>query len=280
MIGSLPLLDEFAVLVHNQIRQEQIAAKQERVQQCTAEQIAHVPVPQIQEQVVENVQVIPPQLFPERIEEQIVDILVPSIVEDMAEVAQIVAQERFQQSAVDQIVVVPVPQVVEEQLVAEETTQTSVEFRTEVEYVAPAPAASFAALDPAVLDGFQQALVGIGASDLDTLTKEQLDAAIKVILRYSKQLKILLERTPRSSATCRRPNSVTSLRCSKPLRGHTKRHVVEVWTVYEMAHPGVQGGIQNTGYRVKTNVDKMIHDLCRGDDLRVHSRDLCRCHDL
>ena len=59
------------------------------------------------------------------------------------------------------------PQVVEEQLVAEETTQTSVEIRTEVENVAPAPDASFTALDPAVRDGFQQALVGIGASDLD-----------------------------------------------------------------------------------------------------------------
>ena len=39
-----------------------------------------------------------------------------------------------------QIVVVPVPHVVEEQLVAEETHQTSVEIRTEVEYVALAPA--------------------------------------------------------------------------------------------------------------------------------------------
>ena len=46
-----------------------------------------------------------------------------------------------------------------------------------------APAASFAALDPAVLDGFQQALVSVGASDLDTLTKQQLDELINVILR-------------------------------------------------------------------------------------------------
>ena len=133
------------------------------------------------------------ELLPERIEEQIVDILVPPIVEETAEVVQIIPQERFQQSTVEQIVVVPVPQVVEEQFVAEEAIQTSVEIRTEVEYVAPAPAASFATLDPAVLDGFQQVLVGIGASDFDTLTKEQLDAAIKVILRYSKQFKILLE---------------------------------------------------------------------------------------
>ena len=76
----------------------------------------------------------------------------------------------------EQIIGAPVSQVVEEQLVAEETTQTSVEIRTQVEYVAPAPAASFAALDPAVLGGFQQALV-------NTLTKQQLDDATKLILR-------------------------------------------------------------------------------------------------
>ena len=67
------------------------------------------------------------------------------------------------------------------------------ETRTQVEYVAPVPAASFAALDPSVLDGFQQALVSIGATDLNTLTKQQLDDIIKVILPYSKQFKNLLE---------------------------------------------------------------------------------------
>ena len=59
--------------------------------------------------------------------------------------------------------------------------------RTQVEKVAPAPAAFFAVLDPAVLDGSQQALVRIGASDLDSLTKQQLDTAIKVILQCSKR---------------------------------------------------------------------------------------------
>ena len=44
VIGSLPVLDEFAVPVYNQIRQEQIVAEQERVQQHTAEQFAHLPV--------------------------------------------------------------------------------------------------------------------------------------------------------------------------------------------------------------------------------------------
>ena len=94
----------------------------ERVQR-TAEQIVHVPVPQIQEQLEVRVQVIPRELFPERIEEQIVDIPVPSIVEEIAEVVQFIPQERLQQRTLEQIVGVPVPQVVEEQLDAEETTQ-------------------------------------------------------------------------------------------------------------------------------------------------------------
>ena len=79
VIGSLPLLDEFAVPVYNRIRQEQLVAEQERVQQHTAAHIVHVPVPQIQEQTVESVQVIPRELFPERIEEQIVDIPVSPV---------------------------------------------------------------------------------------------------------------------------------------------------------------------------------------------------------
>ena len=47
------------VPVCNQIRQEQIVAEQEHVQQRTAEQIVHVPVPHIQEQLVESMRVIP-----------------------------------------------------------------------------------------------------------------------------------------------------------------------------------------------------------------------------
>ena len=60
VIGSRPLLDEFAVPVCNQTHQEQSVAEQERVQQCTAEQVVHVLVPQIQEQIVGSVQVIHP----------------------------------------------------------------------------------------------------------------------------------------------------------------------------------------------------------------------------
>ena len=80
--------------MYNEVHQEQmIAAEQESVEcvrQHTVEQIVHVPVPQIQEQIVGSVQVIPRELFPERMEEQIVDILVPPIVEEMAEVVRII----------------------------------------------------------------------------------------------------------------------------------------------------------------------------------------------
>ena len=55
VVGSLPRLDEFTSPVH----QEQIVAEQERAQQHTAEQIVHVPIPQILEQFVEGAKEIP-----------------------------------------------------------------------------------------------------------------------------------------------------------------------------------------------------------------------------
>ena len=62
VVGSFPSVDESVSPLYNQVHQEQIAAEQEsveRVQQHTVEQIVHVPVPQIQEQIVESVHVIP-----------------------------------------------------------------------------------------------------------------------------------------------------------------------------------------------------------------------------
>ena len=97
-------VDETASPVYNQVFQEQIAAEQEsveRVQQHTVEQIVHVPIPQIQEQIEESVQVIPRELLSERIEEQIVDNRVPPIVEEIAEVVHTILQERFQQTTVE-----------------------------------------------------------------------------------------------------------------------------------------------------------------------------------
>ena len=87
----------------------------------------------------------------------------------------------------------PTAPVHQEQLVAEETTQTSVDTRTQVEYVAPVPAASFVALDSGVLDGFQQALVSIGATALNPLTKNLLENHQKLYDLSKAQLGRLLE---------------------------------------------------------------------------------------
>ena len=59
VVGSLLLLDEFASPVH----QEQIAC----------EQIVHLPIPQVREQIVEGVKEIPQKPFPEQTVEQIID---------------------------------------------------------------------------------------------------------------------------------------------------------------------------------------------------------------
>ena len=123
VVGSLHAVDESASPVYIQVHREQIAAEQEsleRAQQRTVEQLKRVPFPQIQEQFVESVQVIPQKLFPERIEEQIVDIPVPPILTQIAEVVQIIPQERSQQRTVEQLVGAPVPQVVEEQQFVDE----------------------------------------------------------------------------------------------------------------------------------------------------------------
>ena len=52
---------------------------------------------------------------------------------------------------------------------------------------------------------------------------------------------------------------MTSRGCSKPLRGHTKRHVVEVWTVHEMA-TACPGRCTSARHRVMTCVYEMIYE--------------------
>ena len=67
-----------------------------------------------------------------------------------------------------------------------------------VEFVAPAPAVTYAASVPAIehvvlaMD-FQQTLDMIGALDRNTMTKQQLHTAIKVVLQFTKQFKSVLE---------------------------------------------------------------------------------------
>ena len=70
VVGSLLLLDEFASPVH----QEQIAC----------EQIVHLPIPQVREQIVEGVKEIPQEPFPEQTVEQIIDDPNPPILEGKA----------------------------------------------------------------------------------------------------------------------------------------------------------------------------------------------------
>ena len=56
VVGSLPPIGEFPTPVH----QEQIIAEQVSGQQHTVEQILHVPVPHIQEQIEESVDIPAP----------------------------------------------------------------------------------------------------------------------------------------------------------------------------------------------------------------------------
>ena len=67
VVSSLPPLGEFTAPVH----QEQIVAEQERVQQHTAEQTVHVPIPPTLEHLEEGVKEIPQETFPEQTAEQI-----------------------------------------------------------------------------------------------------------------------------------------------------------------------------------------------------------------
>ena len=85
VVGSLPLLDEFAAPVHQE--------------QHTAEQVVHAPIPQIQEKCVECVNVNRGARFPERAEEHMVDVPVPPTVEDTVEVMQIIPDSPVPQTA-------------------------------------------------------------------------------------------------------------------------------------------------------------------------------------
>ena len=83
---------------------------QERVQNCTPEQIMDSSVPQLLEAVVE---VTPQERVLNRTQEQIVGVPVPQIMEDGLPV---VPQERVQNRTLEQIVGVPVPQITEDGL--------------------------------------------------------------------------------------------------------------------------------------------------------------------
>ena len=85
-----------------------------------------VPVPQIQEQIVEAIKVIPQEQMAERIveqivdvpmpqiPEQIVDVPVPQIMEETVEVAKLIPEERIQQRTLEETVNVPLLQIQEQ----------------------------------------------------------------------------------------------------------------------------------------------------------------------
>ena len=77
--------------------------------QRTIEQIVHMTVPQIPEQIARGANVIPQELPPERIVEQTV-----KVIEEIDEVVRLIPQERIQQRTVEQRVTVAVLQVVKE----------------------------------------------------------------------------------------------------------------------------------------------------------------------
>ena len=104
----------------------------ERVPERTVEQIVDMPVPQIQEQIVEVAEIIPQ----ERTSEHTVGVPAPLILEEVVEVVKavkIVPQERISAKICEQIVGATVPHAVDE-LVSpfqEETVEVIKLFREE-----------------------------------------------------------------------------------------------------------------------------------------------------
>ena len=87
-----------------------------------------MPVPQIQEDIVEMIGLLPNERIPECIVEHTVDASAPQIREP---VAKAISQDRLQQRRVERIVDVPVPKILEESVeVVQDTPQDFVQHRT------------------------------------------------------------------------------------------------------------------------------------------------------
>ena len=86
---------------------------QERTSEHTVEQIAGVPVPQIQEQILEVAEITPRRRILERIVGQIDDVPVHEIHEQIVEVVKNIPQERISERIAEQTVDVPTPQILE-----------------------------------------------------------------------------------------------------------------------------------------------------------------------
>ena len=212
------IVNESAPPVFKQVHREQIAAEQEcveRVQLRTVEHIVHVPIPQIQEDFVERVQKIPQERLPERIEEPIENTPIPHsisysapapVIENISPavpaieyVAPAPVIEHEEPAPVIEYIAPAPPQVkvqenlevqtierIQKQIVPERPEDQIRDIPSVMEV--SVPAASLAALDSGLFDGFQHCLTNIGTIDLNTLTKQQLDDITKVILPYSKAI--------------------------------------------------------------------------------------------
>ena len=82
-------------------------------------------VPQVVDEIIEVVRLIPQESFQRRTVEQVVHVPVPQVVEEIAGVAQIIHQERITKRIIDRIVCVPV--VMQRQAPTIQTVQKTVE---------------------------------------------------------------------------------------------------------------------------------------------------------
>ena len=74
------------------------------------EPIIDVLVPQVVEEILETIRIIPQERVQQRTVEQVIDVRVPQVVEQVVEVVKIIPQERIQQRTVEQIQEIPVIQ--------------------------------------------------------------------------------------------------------------------------------------------------------------------------
>ena len=86
----------------------------ELISERIIEQVHDVPVPLIQEQILEVAEISPRRRIPERIVEHTSDVPAPQIREQIVEVVKNIPQERISERIAEQIVDVPTPQILEE----------------------------------------------------------------------------------------------------------------------------------------------------------------------
>ena len=107
------MVDTSVPQIQGQIDETGKVILQERVPERNVEQIVNVPVPQIIDECVEVIQLVPKEKIREHIVGEIV-VLVPQVREETTETAKIIPQKRVQNRTVDQITIVFMLQIQEE----------------------------------------------------------------------------------------------------------------------------------------------------------------------